>query len=256
MARAKQTARAEARRRTRQTTRAAELAELENGDVDGSEDAEEAAAGTPAARRTAAASGVSTAGGSSAARVIPRRPGFGSLFSSFGTAYRAPNLREDLRAFPPLLLSRGFLAAVALTVAGAVGEILFPGYSGSNFLFQFVTYPPALAPIFIAGFFAPRASYLLGLAVGIVDVLVLLVWAIALAPALGAAANPQSILGDLLPALATNAVTGVVFGAGAAWYRRFLQTTNPRRQGQAKGQSNRNQGGRRTAAATSGRRRF
>lgn len=249
MARAKQTARAEARRRTRQTTRAAELADLETGDSDGSEGADEPAA-APAARR-----GVLTSG-SSSARDVPRRPGFGSLFSSFGTAYRAPNVREDLRLFPPLLLSRGFLAAVALTVTGAVAEILFPGYSGSNFVFQFLTYPPALAPIFVAGFFAPRASYLLGLAVGVVDVLVLAVWAIALAPALGAAANPQAILGDLLPALATNAVTGIVFGAGAAWYRRFLRTTNPRRQAQSKGQSSRSQGGRRTAAAASGRRRY
>jgi hypothetical protein len=232
------------------TTRAAELADLENGDSNESEGVDEAAAATPSTRRGVLSSG------SSGSRDVARRPGFGSLFSSFGSAYRAPNVREDLRLFPPLLLSRGFLAAVALTVSGAVGEILFPGYSGSNFLFQFVTYPPALAPIFVAGFFAPRASYLLGLAVGVVDVLVLLVWAIALAPALGSAANPQSILGDLLPALGTNAVTGIVFGAGAAWYRRFLQTSNPRRQAQGKGQSNRSQGGRRTAAATSGRRRY
>jgi len=253
VARAKQTARAEARRRTRQTSRAAELAELESPDSDGSEDADEGAASTPATRRGAATISSRGSGGS---REVARRPGIGSLFSSFGTAYRPPNVREDLRAFPLLLLSRGFLAAVALTILGAIGEILFPGYSGSNFLFQFLTYPPALAPIFVAGFFAPRASYLLGLAVGIVDVLVLLVWAIALAPALGAAANPQAILGDLLPALLTNAVTGIVFGAGAAWYRRFLQTTNPRRPGQAKGQSNRSQGSRRTAAATSGRRRY
>jgi hypothetical protein len=248
VARAKQTARAEARRRTRQTTRAAELADLETDDFDAAEDEDEPA-DAATTRRTAAVV-------SSGPREIPRRPGFGSVFSSFGTAYRRPNVREDLRALPSLLTTRGFLAGIALILIGALLFLLFPGYSGSTFIFQFLTFPPALAPIFVAGFFAPRASYLLGLVVGLFDAVVYSIWLVAALPALGAAATPNELGLYVVTALFWSAVTGIVFGAGAAWYRRFLQTTNPRRQAQAKGQSNRNQGGRRTAAATSGRRRY
>jgi hypothetical protein len=250
VARAKQTARADARRRTRQATRAAEI-DLERedlDDVDGADEADAASAGTAASRATA------TQGGR---REIPRRPAFGSLFSSFGTAYRRPNVREDLRYMPSLLVSRGFLAAIALVLTGAILLAIFPGYSGSTFAFQFLTFPPALAPIFVAGFFAPRGSYLLGLAVVLFDAIVYSVWLIAALPSLGAGANPSDVGFYVLTALFWSAVTGIVFGAGAAWYRRFLQATRPRRQAQAgKGLWGRNQGGRRAATATSGRRRY
>jgi hypothetical protein len=246
VARAKQTARADARRRTRQSSRAAETPDLDREDLENADGAD--GPGRPS-------TGAATRAVTSADRGLPRRPLFGSLFSSFGTAYRRPNVREDLRYLPSLLASRGFLAAIALILIGAIAFAIFPGYSGSTFAFQFLTFPPALAPIFVAGFFAPRASYLLGLAVGLVDAVVYSVWLIAALPGLGAAAKPGEVGLYMLTAVFWSAVTGIVFGAGAAWYRRFLQATSPRRQAQGgKGQSGRKQGGRRGAAATTGRR--
>jgi hypothetical protein len=248
VARAKQTARAEARRRTRQTTRAAELAELESQDAEGAGDGDDAADAAPTKRTVSNASTVGP-------REIPRRPGFGSLFSSFGTAYRRANVREDLRILPSLLTSRGFLAGILLVLVGAILFLIFPGYSGSTFLFQFLTFPPALAPIFVAGFFAPRASYLLGLLVGLFDAVVYTVWLIAQLPTLGTAADPSQVGLYVVTAIFWSAITGIVFGAGAAWYRRFLQTTSPRRPAPAKGQS-RTQARKAAAATSGGRRRY
>jgi hypothetical protein len=246
LARAKQTARSEARRRARLANRPLET------DVEavGAETDDETT-GPSSASRT----------GTGAARPVGQRPGFGSFFSSFGTAYRRANIREDLRLLPGLLLSRGFLAAIAMVLIGGIAFAIWPGYSGSTIIFQFFTYPPALAPIFIAGYFAPRASYLLGLLVGLFDAAVYSVWLVAALPTFGTAADPSQLGVYVVTYVFWSGVTGVVFAAGAAWYRRFLQSTSPRRQAQARGQARGQsraqpaRGKATAAAASSGRRR-
>ncbi|HEX8024703.1 MAG TPA: hypothetical protein VF484_00725 [Candidatus Limnocylindrales bacterium] len=252
MARAKQTARADARRRSRIASRPPEADPALAGEViEGESTAVDAA--TDDGRAKASSRGRTD---------IPRRPGFGSLFGSFNQAYRRPNVREDIAALPSLLIGKGFLAAIAMVVVGFIGIEIWPGYSGSSFAFQFLTFPPALAPIFVAGFFSTRASYLLGLLVGLVDAAVYTVWLIGALPTLGAGTGPTDIGLYVGTAFFWSALTGVVFGAGAAWYRRFLQLTSPRRQAQARGQGKgqtRNQPSRgkaATATANSGRRRY
>ena len=251
MARAKQTARAEARRRARIANRPMDVeTEAIEGEVI---DDERVGAGSATAGRSEA--------GASGRTEIPRRPGLRSVFGSFGQAYRRANVREDLVLLPKLLLARGFLAALGMVLLGFILAEAFPGYSGSSFAFQFLTFPPALAPIFVAGFFAPRASYLLGLLVGIFDALVYAVWLVTVLPTLGAATAPSDVGLYVLTALFWSAVTGIVFGAGAAWYRRFLQLTSPKGKAQARGQQ---RGGRSQpargkstpATANSGRRRY
>jgi len=246
VARAKQTARADVRRRNRIANRPSEADPAVEGEVidgDGAADA-----GQTSGSRSQAARGRTE---------IPRRPGFRSLFTSFNTAYRRPNVREDLPLLPKLFLSRGFLAAIGMIVAGFIGIEIWPGYSGSAFAFQFLTFPPALAPIFVAGFFAPRASYLLGLVVGLVDAAVYTVWLIGALPAVGAGSDAPNLGLYIGTAFFWSALTGIVFGAGAAWYRRFLQITSPRRQAQGKGgRSQPSRGKTATATANSGRRRY
>ena len=66
-------------------------------------------------------------------------------------------------------------------------------------------------------------------------------------PALGADRLP----GEIASAFAIGPVSGVVFGAAAAWYRRFLYLTSPARAGARGGQG----GNRRTTANRSGSRR-
>ena len=250
MARAKQTARAEARRRARIANRPldAETDAIEGEVID---DDESLGAGSATAGR-------SQAGARGRTEIRPR-PGLRSVFGSFGQAYRRANVREDLAVLPKLLLTRGFLAALGMVLLGFILAEAFPGYSGSSFAFQFLTFPPALAPIFVAGFFAPRASYLLGLLVGLFDALVYAVWLVTVLPTLGAATAPTDVGLYVVTALFWSAVTGIVFGAGAAWYRRFLQLTSPKGQarGQQRGGRNQPARGKSTpATANSGRRRY
>jgi len=248
LARAKQTARSEARRRARLANRPLET------DAD--------AGGADAGDQATAPGTDSRAGAGGPARQGASRPGvFSAVFGSFGTAYRRPDVREDLRLLPRLLLSRGFLAAIAMVLIGGVVFVIWPGYSGSTIIFQFFTYPPALAPIFIAGYFAPRASYLLGLLVGLFDAAIYSLWLVAQLPTFGTASDPSQLGLYVVTYIFWSGITGIVFAAGAAWYRRFLQSTSPRRQAQARGQAKGpsraqpSRGKATAAAAASGRRR-
>ena len=98
------------------------------------------------------------------------RPGLGYAFRA---SFRPVNLGEDLRYLPKLLIDRSVWLPILLTIAAGVA---FAVTSGSNWLVNLVaTYfvaPPALGSVFIGGFLAPRASYLVGLIVGFVSAVV------------------------------------------------------------------------------------
>jgi hypothetical protein len=201
VARAKQTTRAEARRRYRQT---ATTAELEGGDLSSE------ASATPAAHRTTGTAS-------------PQRTGF---LGSFQKAYHRPNYREDLRLLPTLLRGPWFLVGAGLVVVGFLAEVLFPNYTGSNLLFSLVTVPPAMVPIFLIGFTAPRASYLLGLIVGILD---LILYVIFIAVFLPRPPDESLPIGEVfLNGVVTGLPAAALFAAAAAFYRRFLALTSPR----------------------------
>jgi hypothetical protein len=113
----------------------------------------------------------------SAARAAPPRPPSAGERPGLGYAFRASfrpvNLGEDLRYLPKLLIDRSVWLPILLTIAAGVA---FAVTSGSNWLVNLVaTYfvaPPALGSVFIGGFLAPRASYLVGLIVGFVSAVV------------------------------------------------------------------------------------
>ena len=237
MARAKQTGRAEARRRYRQTAAAAGTEHEENGaELDYGERKPDAAA----------------KGAARPARTPDRQPtGRVGIFDSFRLAYHPAHVREDLRAIPELLRSRAFLAAAALLLAGGAAWLLFPVRSGSALAWELLVVPgSALAPQLVGGFFAPRASYLIGFALGILQTLVFVV--VTLSPpvvaayeALAPGSAPQLHADQILSALVSSAATGALFAAAAAWYRRFLSLSSPRRgQAPARG-AQRRSGGRR-----------
>jgi hypothetical protein len=146
--RAKRTDRAEARRRHRASL--------------GEQPTEEAAepSAPPSAGRAAA----------------PRPPSAGerpSLGNAFRAAFRPLNLGEDLRYLPKLLIDRSVWLPILLTIAAGVA---FAATGGANWLVAIIaTYfvaPPALGSVFIGGFLAPRASYLVGLIVGFASAVV------------------------------------------------------------------------------------
>jgi hypothetical protein len=237
VARAKQTARAEARRRYRLANRLEdEAAPNELGSPASDADAGESVRARRATSQAAAAPANSTAAA---------RPSFGS---SFRAAYHPANIRADLALLPQLLRTRAFLGAAGLVLGGAVVFAAFPGYSLSSLLFQTLTYPPAMAPIFVVGFFAPRASYLLGLIVGVLDALVYVAIVVLLVQANETPLTASSGASLLAQALFTGIVSGAVFSSAAAWYRRFLTLSSPRRAAPAKGGSGR--GATKTKAAS------
>jgi hypothetical protein len=197
VAREKNTSRAEARKRTREMTRAELLAaeaEDELGD-DGLADA--AAQPDP-----------------------PRAPMF-----------KMPNILSDLRALPSIFRSRKMLwLPLVLLLVGTGITLALPGLSpdmaafGSYYI-QFFFQPPALFTFFIAGFFAPRASYLIGFIYGVIAGVL---WAMLIItgppiPILDPAVPPPTPVTIVINYVIIGALYGTLAAALAAWYRDFLR---------------------------------
>jgi hypothetical protein len=94
----------------------------------------------------------------------------------------------------------------------------------ANLSFQALVIPPAMAPIFVVGFFARRGSYLLGLLVSIVDIAAYALVVYNTVPDMAAAEREQLVYS----AISVGPLSGILFAAMAAWYRRFLQLSNAR----------------------------
>jgi hypothetical protein len=278
VARAKRTDRAEARRRYR-----AQLAEQTREPAEESDATEgDAASGRPAS---------TTPDRKSQTTAPPPQPS--GIAYAFRAAFHQPKYREDIAYLPRLIIHWSVWAPVLVMVATA-GVFLATGGREivSSFAIPYFVAPPPIGSIFIAGFFAPRASYLAGGIVGLISAVVLAVMVAAAppsalspepeasaspSPSASAAASPgtsgspaaspvasgsppasvtpsasaapsvagspapsQAPGGNVIPsrmtvdqalgyALATSPLSGVFFGAAAAWYRRFLRLANPNR---------------------------
>jgi hypothetical protein len=213
VARAKRTDRAEARRRSR----AALAATLDQPDLDVTDDADgdgDAAAVTASPRRAANTAVARTRPGAPASsNAIPPRPGVASAFRG---SFTPLDWRTDLRVLPRLLLTKAFLAPTVASGLAFVLVIVAPSQYTVAF-YQFFSYQLPVAAVFVAGFFAPRASYLLGGLVAVASVLFQV--------PLFAGYGVEFILG----AMVSGAIYGGLFAAAAAWYRRFLSRANPNR---------------------------
>jgi hypothetical protein len=222
VARAKRTARAEARRRHRADQGFVETIEPERSTE----------------RSTQAAPAITS-------RPTPAAPGARrGIVAAFRDAFRPLDVRGDLQALPTIALrSKALWIPIALTLAstalfaavrpgGGQDVSLFGRLSLSliaSFLFTYFIVTPAIGAVFIAGFLAPRASWLLGVIVGLVSAACYsflgLGGFIPLAPN-----APQPRSEDVvIAAFALSPVLGALFASTAAWYRRFLMLTNPNR---------------------------
>lgn len=215
MARAKNTARGEARRRARLEARA-ELEAAREQAAAQEEDARAVSSDSPA--------------------VEPRR-----------SAFRLPNFRQDIRdlpqvfrsrramAIPPLMLVVGFAlqlgsdAGVIPTRYGVPMPLAANGWISFAELallyVQLFFLPPTLLTFFLAGYLAPRASWLVGLVLGVLSAML---WGVVLTVhPLGAAALMDGQSGDLLAVVGYFFVLSVGYGtfaaAAAAWYRDLLR---------------------------------
>ncbi len=144
MARAKRTARADARRRYR----------AEHGLPDEIIDDEVDDEPSTATRSSTTAQ--------------PARMGIGTAFRQ---SFRPLDVRGDLRALPDVAIhSKALWVPIVLTLVAAVMTAVTRGADVlSLFAFQYFIVTPAIGGVFIAGFLAPRASWLLGLIVGMVS---------------------------------------------------------------------------------------
>ena len=206
MARAKRTERAAARRRHRAATDPAEL-EAEEGTID-------AAPGRPAQPARASAQVV--------------RMG---IVAALRASVHPLRVRDDLAALPSLVTNKALWLPVLVTIASTVAVV---GTGGKDLvtplLFAYFVQTPALGGVFLAGFLAPRASWLLGGIVGLVAavgyVAVLSLVPGALSPTAPGSATIESVA---FSAFLLSPVMGALFASAAAWYRRFLSLTNPNR---------------------------
>ena len=214
MARAKRTTRAEARRRYRAEHG---LPDENAADLDVPEGAD----------RSSTSQGVS--------RPDPDQPGRIGIIAAARLAFRPLDLRGDLAALPRLVANKALFIPVLLTV-GATATFLAarpdPTAQGdllavlSTFLFQYFIQTPAIGGVFIAGFLAPRASWLLGVIVGLVSAAC---YAALLVSGVLGVSTTTSMNEIILAAFLISPVMGALFASAAAWYRRFLQLSSPNR---------------------------
>lgn len=221
MARAKRTDRAEARRRYRAAQGFTD-AELDAAEI---EDAAQAAR-TGAQRPARPASGASSQ--------MPQRIGIGQAFRQ---SFRPLDIRGDIAAFPAIAVrSKALWVPIALTLA-ATALVAVVGTIGTepinvlaDFAYVYFISAGAIGGVFIAGFLAPRASWLLGLVVGVVASIAYVVLIVAVPLKLSPVApTPDEVRSAATSAFFATPVTGALFASAAAWYRRFLSLSSPNR---------------------------
>jgi hypothetical protein len=221
LARAKRTDRTEARRRTR---------------------AEQAAMTSEGA--ALATAGATSAGSTAAAR--PGQPARPSITAAFRGSFRQVHVAEDLRSLPRLLIHWSFWGPALATVAAAALFLVYaqgwqPGQppdtvgSVAVLALQMFVFPlPAPAgSSFIAGFGAPRASWLIGILIGVIAAAcyaaVLYIAPTDLLLDLGMTSTASSVQDAALMGFLVAPIGASLFASAAAWYRRFLNLANPNR---------------------------
>jgi hypothetical protein len=216
VARAKGTDRAEARRRYRAIVKAQEEAEA------GSE-------GRSTATATTAAPGARSRGrGSQALKPTPQqaaqKPGF---IGAAKAAYRQAHYREDLSLVVPLV-TRSFAVwpVLVMTIIAVPLALALPKSADNPVLavILFVFNPTPLLPSMVAGFLAPRATWLAGLIDAFITgtgFLVLVVLANGQIPGVVKIAPDQAPIA-FIQIMSYALPFGAVMAAGTGWYKRFL----------------------------------
>ena len=197
LARAKSTARAEARRRYRASHAAEGL------EPDGE--------------------GPPTPGDAAAAATVERRGLFG---------FTMPDWRGDIRTFPhELRTNRWWWISALLLLSAPIAWFLAlnasEGAGGPFSLYvRLIVSPPAI-PILIAGFMSRRGPYLIGFVLGIIDGLLIAAFQTA------SLESGAPITSDTLLAGSISILSAAVLGAGFGWiafiYKGWLQNSSKRR---------------------------
>ena len=156
--------------------------------------------------------------------------------TSMRPRFALPDILADVRALPqvfrkPLVwLPFGLLVgAFALELARQGGALPEGQVSDIATLYIQLTLPPtALFVFFIGGFVAPRASYLVGALLGILDALLITIL-VTISPAAELEeAGITEVASELVPLWGIAIAVGVLAAGFAAWYRKFLRSSQER----------------------------
>jgi hypothetical protein len=160
-------------------------------------------------------------------RSTPARPARPSITAAFRAAFHPLDWRDDLLTFRSVAFGSKAVWLPLVVSAFAAGLFVFDQSSITFLIFQYFVFTMPLGAVFLAGFLAPRSSWLAGLVVGFGTVLI---FAISLSTGrlneVYAAETHGAYIGQ---SLLLSTVGGAFFAATAAWYRRFLRLSNPNR---------------------------
>jgi len=228
VARAKRTQRAEARRRYR-----ADAGTTENPDFEMDEaDALDAPADAPARGNRTRKAG---AGGTGRDAAAPPRPGF---LAALRRAAAPADIRADIRALPSIAIHSKALWVPLAVIAVVTALFFIPGVSLNPLvalLGNLALQPPPMILPFLAGMLAPRGAWLAGGIVALANAvaygLLFGVFTNSVQTGLGFTylMTTDQKVGVVVNAIVTSVPFGLLVGAFAGFYRRFLAMSTPAR---------------------------
>ncbi len=230
MARAKRTQRAEARRRHRSEVGVPENQDLELDEADAPEST--AVAPSRSSRDRRVDSGPTTR--RSASTPAPRAGFVAGLRRAAGPA----DIRADLRALPSIAIHSKALWLPLAVIGGITLLFFIPGISKNPLvalLGNLALQPPPMILPFLGGMLAPRGAWLVGgivaLANAIAYGLLFGVFTNSVQTGLGFTylMTTDQKIGIILNAVLTSVPFGLLVGAFAGFYRRFLAMSTPAR---------------------------
>lgn len=151
----------------------------------------------------------------------PARPSF----------LKIPNIGEDIRLLPQMFATRRLLwLPFLMLIAGFIVVTFLPSIDRASTVGQLVdTYvavffdPRGLLTFLLGGFLAPRASYLVGLLLGLVNAALLLAYAaIRSQDVLVPGTDPTAAQAAIALLVGYALIVGPLGAAFASWYRSFL----------------------------------
>jgi hypothetical protein len=129
------------------------------------------------------------------------------------------DFRDDVTVLPSLVGTRAFLIPTGMIWLGVAAALAFPQNDVARGMYQYLVLPPVAVPVMIAGVLARRASYLVGILVGLGDIVALAVLHYLLLPLVFTGTIPP-VDGSLWPALILSALLfGVILGGFAGGVR-------------------------------------
>ena len=218
-ARAKRTERAAARRRYRATLATDPL----TSDAEDADSTATTTTGQAAGRSNASTTGKQTSSATT------ERVGF---FDAFRQSIRPVHVREDIAALPWITVhTKAIWLPVLITVAATIATAVTGAKDMvTGLLFTYFVVFPAIGGVFIGGFLAPRASWLVGIVIGLVSAACYVALGVSgLLPTPFAEQFTVNALGASVSAFIYSPIMGAFFAAAAAWYRRFLALSSPNR---------------------------